>query len=152
VSDVPRQSVPDSSQRPRSLADIRAGGFDMARRHYTWRLSFAVFLTFGALTASALAQQTATHPSAATASGWTQGKTPDGQPDLQGMWLFFDPSPLETPGNPTRRRAGETRENAGVSDRLQREAAARRRAVRGESTSEAGLEADWHPTSPRRAS
>ena len=28
---------------------------------------------------------------------WTQGKTPDGQPDLQGTWLNFDATPFETP-------------------------------------------------------
>jgi hypothetical protein len=38
---------------------------------------------------------------AATASAqtraWTQGKTPDGQPDLQGIWLNFDATPFEAP-------------------------------------------------------
>src|SRR6185436_18602723 len=28
---------------------------------------------------------------------WTQGRTPDGQPDLQGIWLNFDATPFETP-------------------------------------------------------
>jgi hypothetical protein len=29
--------------------------------------------------------------------GWTQGKTPDGQPDLQGTWINFDSTPFEAP-------------------------------------------------------
>ena len=32
-----------------------------------------------------------------SAQGWTQGKTPDGQPDLQGIWLNFDSTPFEAP-------------------------------------------------------
>ena len=58
-------------------------------------------------------------------------KTADGQPDLQGLWLFFDNTPLETPGTPTRRRAGETLEAAGLSDKLQDQAAERRAEARG---------------------
>ena len=61
----------------------------------------------------------------------TVAKTADGQPDLQGLWLFFDSTPLETPGTPTRRRAGETLETAGISDRLQDAAADRRTQTRG---------------------
>ena len=34
---------------------------------------------------------------AQTPAKWTQGKTPDGQPDLQGTWLNFDATPFETP-------------------------------------------------------
>src|SRR5436309_6670906 len=26
---------------------------------------------------------------------WTIGRTPDGQPDLQGMWTNYDPTPFE---------------------------------------------------------
>jgi len=32
-----------------------------------------------------------------SAQRWTQGRTPDGQPDLQGIWLNFDSTPFETP-------------------------------------------------------
>ena len=28
---------------------------------------------------------------------WTPTKTPDGQPDLQGIWLNLDATPFETP-------------------------------------------------------
>ena len=37
---------------------------------------------------------------AAEAAGqtkWTQGRTPDGQPDLQGIWINFDSTPFEAP-------------------------------------------------------
>ena len=35
---------------------------------------------------------------AASAQGWKQGRTPDGQPDIQGTWINFDSTPFETPG------------------------------------------------------
>ena len=41
---------------------------------------------------------------AQTPAKWTQGKTPDGQPDLQGIWLNFDATPFEAdrrPSSPT---------------------------------------------------
>ena len=34
---------------------------------------------------------------AATAQTWKQGRTPDGQPDIQGIWLNFDSTPFEAP-------------------------------------------------------
>ena len=37
---------------------------------------------------------------AAAADGqtkWTQGRTPDGQPDIQGIWINFDSTPFEAP-------------------------------------------------------
>jgi hypothetical protein len=34
----------------------------------------------------------------ASAQKWTQGRTPDGQPDIQGIWLNFDSTPFEAPG------------------------------------------------------
>jgi hypothetical protein len=32
-----------------------------------------------------------------TAQKWTPGRTPDGQPDLQGIWINFDSTPFEAP-------------------------------------------------------
>ena len=32
-----------------------------------------------------------------TAAGWTASRTPDGQPDLQGIWSFATITPLERP-------------------------------------------------------
>src|SRR5687768_13541746 len=31
------------------------------------------------------------------AQAWKQGRTPDGQPDIQGIWLNFDSTPFERP-------------------------------------------------------
>ena len=31
------------------------------------------------------------------AQKWTPGKTPDGQPDIQGIWINFDSTPFESP-------------------------------------------------------
>jgi hypothetical protein len=31
------------------------------------------------------------------AQAWKQGRTPDGQPDIQGIWLNFDSTPFEAP-------------------------------------------------------
>jgi hypothetical protein len=33
----------------------------------------------------------------AQAQKWTQGRTPDGQPDIQGIWVNFDNTPFEAP-------------------------------------------------------
>src|SRR5262245_35382172 len=48
----------------------------------------ACAVVFMAWCASAAAQ---------TPAKWTPGKTPDGQPDLQGIWLNFDATPFEAP-------------------------------------------------------
>ena len=58
-------------------------------------------------------------------------KTAQGHPVLNGLWLFFDQTPLETPGAPMRRRIGETTETAGSSDVAQRAAQQRRADARG---------------------
>jgi hypothetical protein len=52
--------------------------------------------------ASRASAQTATKPAAtktnaASATHWTPARTPDGQPDLQGIWLNFDATPFEAP-------------------------------------------------------
>ena len=43
---------------------------------------------------------------AASAQSWKQGRTPDGQPDLQGIWLNFDGTPFEAPDPEPVPRAG----------------------------------------------
>ena len=42
-----------------------------------------------------------------SAQRWTQGRTPDGQPDLQGIWLNFDSTPFETPAARPAATAGQ---------------------------------------------
>src|SRR5438067_13740061 len=58
-------------------------------------------------------------------------KTADGHPDLSGLWLYYDETPLETPGTPMRRRVGETPDSAGQSDVAQRAGQQRRATERG---------------------
>ena len=53
------------------------------------------------------AAQTPTGSASAPAPRWTAPRTPDGQPNLQGTWVFWDDTPFETPGVPTRRRDGD---------------------------------------------
>jgi hypothetical protein len=43
--------------------------------------------------------------SAAAQTTWKQGRTPDGQPDIQGIWLNFDSTPFETPAPATQSTA-----------------------------------------------
>jgi len=39
-------------------------------------------------------------------STWKQGRTPDGQPDIQGIWLNFDSTPFEAPAPDAAARTG----------------------------------------------
>jgi len=54
-----------------------------------WRTSVRIAIAFVALTGLTVRD--------ASAQTWTQGRTPDGQPDIQGIWLNFDSTPFETP-------------------------------------------------------
>ena len=36
-------------------------------------------------------------PSAQSSHNWQPGRTPDGQPDIQGTWINFDATPFEAP-------------------------------------------------------
>ena len=60
-------------------------------------------LVVASLTAAGAAAQTSpSKPAAAGATAvgstsWTLGRTPDGQPDLQGTWINFDSTPFEAP-------------------------------------------------------
>ena len=51
---------------------------------------------------------------AVSAQTWTQGRTPDGQPDIQGTWINFDNTPFEAPiAQPPRPAGGQP--GAGVA-------------------------------------
>ena len=49
----------------------------------------------------------------ARAEPWKQGRTPDGQPDIQGTWLNFDSTPFEAPEASAAPRADAAAANVG---------------------------------------
>jgi hypothetical protein len=60
----------------------------------------------------------------APAKPWKQAKTPDGQPDLQGVWVNFDATPFEPAASaPTRARAGADQNDRPFADRAPKVAA-----------------------------
>jgi hypothetical protein len=69
---------------------------------------------------------------ALSAQSWKQGRTPDGQPDIQGIWLNFDNTPFEAP-DPQAPRAGDAGANVGpaseFADHNHKVSAARRSMV-----------------------
>jgi hypothetical protein len=53
-------------------------------------------------------------PASGQTQTWTQGRTPDGQPDIQGIWVNFDNTPFETPApRPASGRVGVAGANVG---------------------------------------
>src|SRR3970040_588039 len=70
-----------------------------------WRTSVRIAIAFVALAGFTVLE--------ASAQTWTQGRTPDGQPDLQGIWLNFDSTPFETPVARPAARAPATPANVG---------------------------------------
>ena len=63
----------------------------------TWRPSLSIAIGLAAMMAAA---------PAAPAQTWTQGRTPDGQPDIEGTWINFDSTPFEAPLAQPARPAG----------------------------------------------
>jgi hypothetical protein len=57
----------------------------------------------------------ATTLSAQTPQKWQPGRTPDGQPDIQGMWLNFDATPFEAPLPPTPAAAAAAQATAAIN-------------------------------------
>lgn len=48
--------------------------------------------------AQSAAKPAASNTSSVAAVRWTPTRTPDGQPDIQGIWINFDSTPFEAPG------------------------------------------------------
>jgi len=66
------------------------------------RVVLLVLIVSTLAAASVVAQSSPGKPAVASATAvgaklWTVGRTPDGQPDLQGIWLNFDATPFEAP-------------------------------------------------------
>ena len=51
------------------------------------------------------------------AQKWTPGRTPDGQPDIQGIWINFDSTPFETPVAAPTQAAGSSAATASARRR-----------------------------------
>jgi hypothetical protein len=66
----------------------------MKRLHAVWS---AVALIAGSLVVGVLATQSAGTPSGSTPAGWTVPRTPDGRPDLQGVWGNNSVTPMTRP-------------------------------------------------------
>jgi hypothetical protein len=62
----------------------------------TWALAIAMVLSITASPAAGQAPAAAAKTTTA-AAGWTPARTPDGQPDIQGIWINYDTTPFETP-------------------------------------------------------
>ena len=67
----------------------------------------AAALVIAAFVCTPLAGQTA---GAKTSATWTVPRTPDGKPDLQGMWINFDTTPFEQPLPGAGRASVQTRQ------------------------------------------
>ena len=99
----------------------------------------AAVASIAALVPSGSAQAQTGKGTPATAATSKVPRTADGHPSLQGTWVFTHRIPFEAPGGPTRRRPGETADNAGTGDVAQRAVAEERAARQGATTVDAGL-------------
>ena len=61
-------------------------------------MTHRVRASIGALAVVSLAATAQAQSAAAPTADWTLPRTPDGQPDLQGVWSFATLTPLERPG------------------------------------------------------
>jgi hypothetical protein len=89
--------------------------------HHRLPLCFAFSLVAVALASAPVTGQTSA-AAAKTAKAWTPSRTPDGQPDLQGMWTNATITPFERPGGLAEKPFLTEEETAA----LEKQAAARR--------------------------
>jgi hypothetical protein len=68
-----------------------------------------------AVAAAVLTLAAASSLSAQSAQKWQPGRTPDGQPDIQGTWLNFDATPFEAPVPPTAAAAAAAQATANIN-------------------------------------
>ena len=94
-------------------------------------LSFATVARSAAIIVAIAAMVPLAGTAQTTAKKAPVPRTADGYPNLQGTWVFTHRIPFEAPGGPTRRRPGETAENAGTADVTQRAVAEERAARQG---------------------
>src|SRR5207237_6215260 len=93
---------------PRQDPWILHGGDSMRHRFDTFFASAIVMTAVLSLTGTSLAGQTASsadRQTKAAAPAFTASRTPEGQPDLQGVWSFGVGIPLERPGKFGERQA-----------------------------------------------
>src|SRR5215813_7053424 len=71
------------------ITRCRQGGDRMTYRSLVSGRTLAIAIIISAVASGSVAGQAQREPAKAAATPWTQGTTPDGQPDLQGIWLYF---------------------------------------------------------------
>jgi hypothetical protein len=65
--------------------------------HHRFLVSVDMLGMFWLVSTAVTAQTPAAAPKTSAAKGWTLARTPDGQPDLQGVWSNNNVTPLERP-------------------------------------------------------
>jgi hypothetical protein len=65
--------------------------------HHRFLVSVGMLGMFWLVSTAVTAQTPAAAPKTSAAKGWTLARTPDGQPDLQGVWSNNNVTPLERP-------------------------------------------------------
>jgi hypothetical protein len=77
--------------------DIQAAARRQTRNRGFISLAIAVGIAAAAIVAAAGQEQTAPANAGELTKDWTPPRTPDGQPDLQGIWTNYTSTPFEVP-------------------------------------------------------
>jgi hypothetical protein len=97
----------------------------MNYRYLAAAVALAAAGVIAALTFGSAAAQNSAAPEATEESGWTQSRTPWGDPDLQGVWRYEAAIPLERPAQ-FQGRALLTEEEVAQRERVEQEQEAKR--------------------------